>query len=59
MKEMLKKRLVKNGAVARYEVEGNLDHLTNQEILDLCDLNNWGGQVYRLENGAVVDVYTD
>jgi hypothetical protein len=59
MEKMLKKRLVKNGLVARYEVEGNVDHLNDQEILDFCDLNNWGGMVYRHENGAMVEVYID
>ena len=46
-------------ATMRYEVEGNLENLTNEQIIDKCDPNNWGGRVYRTTTGAVVEVYID
>ena len=42
-----------------YFVEG-ITTETNAEILDFCDRNNWGGQVYRKGNGkAYVEVNID
>ena len=38
----------------------NYDGMSDDEIIDACDRNNWGGSVTRCSNGyAFVTVYTD
>ena len=42
-----------------YEVVG-ITNQTNQELINFCDPNNFGGNVRRHANGtATVEVYTD
>lgn len=41
-----------------YEV-ANIEGMTDSQIIDKCDYNNWGGIVYRHEDTATVEVYTD
>ena len=44
-----------------YEVIGAVDRYTDEQLMDKCDLNNFGGWVERYdERGlAMVVVYTD
>lgn len=42
------------GATAEYEV-ANTEGMTEAEIIDACDRNNFGGRVY----GSRVQVYID
>lgn len=46
-------------ATVRYEVEGDLGNLTNEQLINKCDPNNWGGKVLRTTTGAIVEVYID
>lgn len=45
--------------IVEYEIVGNLAGYTNDEIINLCDPNNFGGDVRRYTNGATVTVYID
>ena len=43
-----------------YKVTGMVANRTNAELLDFCDINNFGGRVARYGNYvAYVTVYTD
>ena len=46
-------------ATVRYEVGGNIANLTDEQLINKCDPNNWGGNVFRTTTGAIVDVYID
>jgi len=42
-----------------YRVE-DIDHpMTDEELIDYCDPNNWGGRVRQYGAEAIVTVYTD
>ena len=42
-----------------YRVEGDIANLTNAELIDFCDRNNFGGYVSRSGNVAIVEVNID
>ena len=42
-----------------YRVVGDIDEISNSDLIDLCDINNFGGSVCRGTNGATVKVYID
>lgn len=43
-----------------YRIRALVDGLTANELIDLCDPNNWGGSVnYLGQSQYVVVVYTD
>ena len=46
-------------ATVRYEVGGNIANLTDEQLINKCDPNNWGGKVLRTTTGAIVEVYID
>jgi hypothetical protein len=56
---MTKTRIYSRRTVDTYKVEGDIENLTNAELIDFCDLNNFGGYVLRSGNVATVEVYTD
>ena len=47
------------GATVYYEVIGEVDGFTEEELINLCDRNNFGGYMMRTTNGATVAVYID
>lgn len=55
--EIIRRRTT--GATQEYEVVGNVSNYTNDELLDICDRNNWGGNVIRTPKGAIVEIYFD
>ena len=55
--EIIRRRTT--GATQEYEVVGNVSNYTDDELLDLCDRNNWGGNVIRTAKGAIVAIYFD
>lgn len=53
------KRVRMTVGTTTYEVSGFTNE-TDQELIDFCDRNNFGGNVRRYTNGtAMVEVYTD
>lgn len=42
-----------------YEIVGDCTAYTDDQLLDMCDLNNFGGYINRRANGANATVYTD
>lgn len=43
-----------------YSISGNVSQFSENELIDICDANNWGGAVYmRSDHYAEVKVYTD
>lgn len=46
-------------AMEVYEISGDISAYTDTELIDLCDRNNFGGDVRRYSNGATVTVYID
>lgn len=47
-------------AKVTYKVCGEVANMTNEALLDACDLNNFGGQVKRYNDRcAFVTVYID
>ena len=59
---MMKKALVKTNRRTRetYKVTGIVTNRTDTELIDFCDINNFGGYAKRYGNYvAYVTVYTD
>ena len=58
---MLNVRLVSKGyGRDTYEVTGEVDRYTDEQLMNRCDCNNFGGYVRgRGTEGAMVVVYTD
>ena len=59
---MMKKTLVGTNRRTRatYKVTGMVTNRTNAELIDFCDINNFGGYVKRYGNYvAYVTVYID
>lgn len=42
-----------------YTINGNVTPYTDEQLLDMCDRNNFGGYIRRGQNGATATVYTD
>lgn len=42
-----------------YEVRGNINAYSDSELIDMCDRNNFGGDVQRYADSARVKVYID
>lgn len=58
----MNKRLISKGpSVHEYEVLDYDDDITDKELIDFCDPDNYGGKVSRMEDYslAVVNVYID
>ena len=57
---MTKTRIYNNyRTIHTYQVEGDIANLTNAELIDFCDRNNFGGYVSRSGNVAIVEVNID
>lgn len=57
---MTKTRIYSNyRTIHTYQVEGDIANLTNAELIDFCDRNNFGGYVSRNGNVAIVEVNID
>lgn len=59
---MMKKELVETNRRTRetYKVTGTVTNRTDAELIDFCDVNNFGGYVRRYGNYvAYVTVYID
>lgn len=42
-----------------YAVYGDISAYTNEQLLNKCDRGNFGGRVYRYNDSAIAEVYTD
>ena len=59
MDKLIIKRTRRGRSMDVYEISGDISAYSNEELIDLCDRYNFGGDVRRYKDGATVTVYTD
>lgn len=59
MNNLIIKRTRRGRSLETYEISGDISAYSDTELIDLCDRNNFGGDVRRYSDGATVTVYID
>lgn len=59
MNNLIIKRTRRGYSLETYEISGDISTYSDADLLNLCDRNNFGGEVRRYSDGATVTVYID
>lgn len=59
MDKLIIKRTRRGYSLETYEISGDISAYSDTDLLNLCDRNNFGGEVRRYSDGATVTVYID